>query len=327
LLAFLTAALTFYEVVEPWHLIAISLVTGVLLSFDLPSRQAIVPNLVPKEDLLNAIVLYSFLFGGAAIIGPSFMGPMVNHLGLDGLFFFVGIMYAGTVAFLLLMKPMPRDPGVRKGRLWGDLRRGLAYTRGHTAILTLISIAVVTGIFGSSFGTLLPIFAREILGGDVQSYSFLLLSAGVGGLLGTVALALFVNLKNSFRLQLVAGVGFGVSLTAFSRIGWLPASIAAIGFVGGSGTVFGTINTTLVQSLVADEYRGRVMSVHQLGLGATAIGGLLMGSLAQVTGAPFTLALSGIVTAVAAATLIPIVARSVPSHRLSPDLSAQGGQE
>ena len=327
LLAILTGVLIALDVLQPWHLIAIALATGVLLSFDIPSRQAILPNLVRKDDLLNAIVLYSMIFGSAAVIGPSFFAPMVNLLGIEGLFFYVGIAYALTVVMLLMMKPMSRGPAVHESNLWEDLRAGLSYIQGQRAVVSLIAIGVVTGVFGSSFSTLLPVFADKILKGGVENYSSLLLAAGVGGLVGTVALAFFGNLKNSVALQLLTGVGFGLTLAVFSQISWLPASVVAMAVVGGSSSAFGTINNTLLQSIVADEFRGRVMSIHQMGWGASAVGGLLMGFLAQSVSAPFALTLSGLVTAVATATLTLSAARGLRgrSPRLKESRSQAAG--
>ena len=308
--ALLTGVLIAFDLIEPWHLITISLATGVLLSFDIPSRQAIVPNLVRREHLLNAIVLYSFLGSGSAIIGPSFFAPLVNLWGLEGLFFFVGTAYALTVATLVIMGPVANPTGSDKGKLWDDLLAGLSYIRGSRAILSLIGIGVIAGIFGMSFGTLLPIFASQILGGGVERYSYLLLSLGIGGVVGTLALVFLGNLKSSVSLQLVSGVGFGLGLALFSRITWFPASVGVIGMVGAASAAFGIVNSTLIQSLVADEFRGRVMSIHQLGWGASAIGGLLMGFLAHSVNAPFALTLSGLVTAVAAGTFTLSVART-----------------
>ena len=299
-LALLTGFLVAFDLIRPWQLIAISLTTGVLLSFDIPSRQAILPNLVSRDDLLNAIVMYSFLFGASAVIGPASFAPMVNLVGLEGLFFLVGISYALTVAMLLMMRPMPVRADATSSRLWDDLLAGLSYIRGQRVILSLIGIGVVTGLFGSGFGTLLPVFADKVLGRGLEGYGHLLLGIGAGGLAGTVALALFGNLKNSASLQLATGVGFGLGLALFSQMTWFPLAVVVILVVGGCSSAFGLINNTLIQSIVSDEYRGRVMSIHQLGWGASAIGGLLMGSLAESISAQFALSLGGIVTAASA---------------------------
>ena len=308
-LALLTAALVYFDVVRPWHLIAISLATGVLLSFDIPSRQAILPNLVDRAHLLNAIVLYSFLFGGSAVIGPSFFAPLVSLLGLEGLFLFVGVAYALTVVSLLMMRPIRqrRHPG--GSRLWEELVAGLSYIRARRVVWSLIGIGVVAGLFGMSFGTLMPVFADQVLDAGLEGYGYLLLGSGAGGLAGTVFLAFLGSLKNSSRLQLLAGVGFGLGLALFSRSSWLPASVAVLVLVAACSSAFGTINNTILQSIVDDEFRGRVMSIHQLGWGASAIGGFLMGILAQTVSAPFALTLSGVVTAVATAAFSLIAAR------------------
>ena len=136
-----------------------------------------------------------------------------------------------------------------------------------------------------------------MLKGGVDTYSILLLGLGVGGLSGTVALAWFGNLKNSPWFLLLSGTGFGLALALFAQMTWFPAALVALGLAGALSVVFMTVNNTMVQSLVAEDFRGRVMSVHQLSWGATALGGMLIGFLAQLAGAPFALTLGGLITA------------------------------
>ena len=327
ILALLTGVLIAAGVIQPWHVIAISLGTGTLLSFDIPSRQAMLPNLVPREHLVNAIAIYSFLFAGSAIIGPVLFAPLVNPWGLEGLFFLIGAAYALTVVMLLMMKPLPHRTRRGEGWLWRGLLEGLSYARGQRTILSVIGIGVVGGMFGMSFETLLPIFADQILSGDVNSYGLLLLAVGVGGLTGTVMLAWIGNLRNSASIQLVAGVGLGLGLAAFSRITWFPAAVGVMGLVGAFSVMFLTINNTLVQSLVAEEFRGRVMSLHQLAWGATAVGGLLMGFLAQAVDAPFALMLGGLVTATGTVMISPWILRSLATVRRTTGTELSEGPE
>lgn len=301
--ALLTGVLVAVGVIEAWHLLAISFVNGVLLSFDIPSRQAIVPNLVPRQHLMNAVVLQSLLMSGSTVIGPFLFAPLVKALGIEGVFFFVGVMYAGTVVLFAFVDPR-RHIGDRKRTMpWRDLADGFSYIRGNATIISLVSLGILAGIFGSSFGTLLPIFADTVLRGGVETYGDLLLAGGIGGLTATLLLVMFGRLKDSALLQVATGLAFGLGLVLFAHVTYLPASLSVVLVVGAASTAFGTINNTLLQSVVVDEFRGRVMSIHQLGWGSSAVGGLLLGSLAQAAGASFALSVSGAAVALGAAAL------------------------
>ncbi len=309
--ALLTGALVAFDVIEPWHLIAISVANGVLLSFDIPSRQAMVPNLLPREHLVNALALQSMLGVGSAVLGPTFLPVMMKAWGIAGVFFFIGGAYVFTVVVFAQLTPQPSSDVSGVNKPLADLLAGFSYIRSQGVMVALIAIGVVTGVFASSYLTLLPAFAADVLDSPVDGYSHLLLASGIGGLVGMLVLANFVNLKNSAWVQAVTGVGLGLALVAFALVGWLPISIVAIALVGAFALAFGTVNNTLLQSIVAEEYRGRVSSIHQLGWGASALGGLLLGFLAQSVSAPFALAVSGGITAVAIGVLSAYVRRAL----------------
>ena len=308
-LALLTGVLIATDLIQPWHLIAISLLTGILLSFDIPSRQAMLPNLVAEHHLVNAIALYSFLSAGSAIIGPGFFAPIVNFWGLEALFLLIGMAYMLTVAMLLMMKPLPQKPSPAKGWLWRGLKEGLGYSKENRIILYLLGLGIVGGLFGMSFETLLPVFADQVLLGGVSRYGWLLLSIGVGGLTGAATLARIGTLNNAARIHLIAGAGLGLSLVVFSQITWFPASIGTLAIVGGFSVMFLTVNNTMVQGVVDEEFRGRVMSLHQLTWGVTAIGGLLMGGIAQASDAPMALMVAGVVTVLGTAAFATSIVR------------------
>ena len=237
------------------------------------------------------------------MIGPFLFAPLVKALGIEGVFFFVGAMYVGTVVMFALVDPQPHIGDRKRTMPWSDLAEGFAYIRGSTTIISLVALGILAGIFGSSFSTLLPIFADTVLRGGVDTYGNLLLAGGIGGLSGTLLLIWFGRLKDSALLQVATGLTFGLGLLLFSQITYLPVSLLAILVVGAASTAFGTVNNTLLQSIVDDEFRGRVMSIHQLGWGSSAIGGLLMGSLAQAVSAPFALGVSGVAVALGATAL------------------------
>ena len=307
--ALLTGVLAATGVIEPWHLLAISFANGVLLSFDIPCRQAIVPNLVPRQHLMNAVVLQALVTSGSTVIGPFLFAPLVKALDIGGVFFFVGAMYIGTVVMFALVDPQPHIGDRKRTMPWRDLVEGFAYVRGSTTIMSLVAIGILAGLFGSSFATLLPVFADTVLGGGVETYSDLLLAGGIGGLSGTLLLILFGRLKDSPFLQVATGLSFGFGLVLFAQTAYLPFALPVIFVVGAASTAFGTINNTLLQSIVDNEFRGRVMSIHQLGWGSSAIGGLLMGSLAETVSAPFALSVSGAAVALGATTLTMLAMR------------------
>jgi MFS family permease len=168
---------------------------------------------------------------------------------------------------------------------------------------------MVTGLFASSLPILLPFFATDILNGDIRTYSILLLSSGIGGLTGALALASFAALRHSSFVQILTGGCLGMGFMALAGISWIPAAIAAIAIIGACSVSFGTINSTLLQSLLDDAYRGRVMSIHQIGWGASAIGGIFVGVLAELVNVPFTFLLCGVITTVSIGALSIFVSR------------------
>ena len=291
--ALIIGLLVALNVIQPWHLIFISLINGILLSLDIPSRQAMVPNLLPREHLLNAFALQSILGTGSAIIGPVFL-PFIEKLwGIEGVFMVIGVAYAFTaVMFSKLSKQEIYATG-KVQKPWRDLIEGFSYIKDHGVMIALISIGIVAGVFTSSYTTLLPVFAQDILGGDVQGYGNLLLSSGIGGMVGAIVIAQFAKSGDFNLIQTTSGIGLSLTLVVFAVNGNFILAVISIAVVGAFGVVFSTINNTFLQNMIADEYRGRVSSIHQLGWGASAFGGLLLGFLAQTFGPQFGLSLCG----------------------------------
>ena len=296
--ALLTGLLVAFNLIQPWHLISISLINGILLSFDIPSRQAMVPNLLPREHLVNAFALQSMLGTGSAIIGPVFL-PLIEKIwGIEGVFMIIGVAYAfTTIMFSKLSKQEIYSKG-KAQKPWSDLIEGFSYIRQHRVMIALISIGIVAGVFTSSYTTLLPVFAEDILEGGVQSYGYLLLSGGIGGMIGAILMAQFARSRDSSLIQVTSGVGLSLSLVIFALNSNFVVAVVSISIVGAFGLVFSTINNTFLQNMIADEYRGRVSSIHQLGWGSSALGGLFLGFLAQTFGPQFGLSLSASIATV-----------------------------
>ena len=330
-----TAVLIAAKVIEAWHLLAISAVTGVMLAFDIPTRGAMVASLVPREHLPSALSLYSVVFGGAAILGPSLFHPLVSVVGMEGLFFIVSASYVLTVVTLMRMDhslhevgthpepplDLPLSRGRDKDRGRGDsvsevgvakdggsskLRArvrdmvdGLKYVRRETAIAALIGYGVVIGIVATPFETLLPVVTQEVYKGDTETYGRFLLAVGIGGLIATFTITLIGARAKPPLYVAIGGVAIGLCYVAFGAVDIFLIAVGIAGFVGALGVVKGTMSTTVVQTLVTDKFRGRVMSLMNFTWGAQAVGALFMGALAQLWGAPFAFGVAGVMAVLA----------------------------
>ena len=292
-MAGLTGLLIATDVVQPWHVIAISAATGILLSFDIPSRSAMVATIVPKEHLAGAIAMYSIVFGVAAIAGPALFAPLVDALGLEGLFFIIAAAYVLTTASLMLMSPVGHKMASKSVSAWRGLTEGFEYLRDNRTIGGLIGLGIFGGLVGLSYATLLPVFADEVFGGDEQTYGNLLLGSGIGGLVATITVVMLGKRVKPALYLTASGTAFGGLLIVFAQSENLAFAALALALVGASRTVYQTMSQTLVQTLVEPEYRGRILGISQFTWGASSLGGLFMGALAQVYSAPLALTVGG----------------------------------
>ena len=294
IVAVATGFLITIEVIVPWHIIALSVCTGVLLSIDIPSRAAMLPSIVPKEHLASAIALYSLVFGAAAILGPVVFAPLVQFLGIQGIFFVIGMLYLLTVATLMFMKTDLHRPINSPSSMVLGMLGGLAYLRSNHPIQAVVLMGIVMGVFGHSFETLLPSLADQVIEGGVRTYSRLLLSAGIGGLLATFLIALFGVSTHHVRVYSASGILLGLSLILLSRMDVLAGASLSLGLIGVCRVTFQTMGTTLLQHLSADEFRGRMMSIDQFTWGSSALGGLLMGVIGEKLGIESAFMIAGV---------------------------------
>lgn len=293
-LAFLTGLLIAIGEVEPWHVVVISVATGCLLALDIPSRSAMMPSLLPKKHLSSGIALYSIVFGGASIIGPALFSPLVGHWGIEGIFFLIGASYIFTVLVLMFMQTSLHQPQVRSSNLAQGIRDGLGYIRKSRRLMGTITLGVCIGLFGTSYEALLPAFSDNSLEGGIQAYSRLLLFEGIGGLIATMFIALMGVHLNPTRYMFIGVIAFGAGMLILGWVSVLWLAVVLLGLLGGFRVLFGTMSTTVMQIQSDDEFRGRVMSLHQLTWGAMALGSLMMGGLAELAGVSMAIGLGGV---------------------------------
>jgi len=294
--AFIFAGITLAGVIQVWHIGALSLFLGIVNAFEMPTRQAFVIEMVEdKSDLGNAIALNSALFNASRLVGPSVAGIVVALAGEGVCFTLNGLSYLAALAALFLMR-IPSRKAVKQGvRIFSEIREGLVYIMNFSPIRDLILIVAIMSLVAMSFPVLLPIFASRILHGQSNTYGFLVASSGVGALAGTLFLAMRKSVLGLGRVINAALLMFGSGLVAFSFSHSVMLSMALLVFVGfGMIAAMASCNT-IVQTIVEEEKRGRVMSFYVMAfMGLSPFGSILAGSVSSAIGAPGTVRIGGI---------------------------------
>ncbi len=286
-LAFVLAALTFLGLIRPWHIVLLAFLLGVANAFDAPARHAFVPEMVPREDLTNAIALNSTIFNSAIAVGPAVAGVTYALFGPAWCFMINGLSFLAVIAALMMMKVKPTVRAVSDASAWQDLKDGFRYVLDQGLIRTLILIVTVTGLFGSAFVVLIPAWAVDILHGNATTNGWLQSARGFGALLGALLIASLGRFNFRGRLLTLGTLAFPIFLLVFALARWLPLSLLALAASGGALVFTFNIANALVQTLVRDDLRGRVMGIYSLTFfGFLPIGALWIGLAAEKFGEP-----------------------------------------
>lgn len=296
-LAFLVLA----GVVAIWHLLCLSALLGLIEAFDMPARQSFVVEMIEdREDLGNAIALNSSIVNGARLIGPSIAGILIAGVGEGVCFLLNGVSYIAVLAALRAMKFQPRKKEKREIHIFKGLEEGFRYAFGFIPIRNTLLLITVVSLVGMPYAVLMPVFARDILHGDSHTLGFLMGGSGVGALLGAVYLASRKGILGLERWNaLAAGVfGAGLIVFAFSRHFFLSLPLMLL--IGFGMLIQHAASNTLIQTVVDEDKRGRVMSFYAMAFRGTApFGSLMAGSLASKLGAPAVLVIGGALCIVA----------------------------
>ncbi len=293
--AFVLATLTLTGNIQVWHLFVIAVFFGVANAFDIPTRQAFVSDMVGKEDLLNAIALNSSMFNGARIVGPAIAGVLVAIVGEGWCFLGNAVSYIAVITGILLMKitPVIRE---RKGSTFSNIAEGFTFVAKTPPIRGLLLLLGLISLMGMPYAVLMPIFADKILHGSSDTLGYLMGASGLGALAAALILASRKEVFGLGRWVAFASGGLGISLILFSFSGVFWLSMLCLIPVGFSMMTQMSSSNTLIQAMVPDELRGRVMSVYSMMfMGMAPLGALLAGTLAGIMGAPYTVALGGAV--------------------------------
>ena len=296
ILAFVLAALTLSGHVQVWHLFALASILGVTNAFDIPARQAFLVEMVDRDDIVNAIALNSSMLNGARVVGPGIAGVVVATIGEGWCFLLNAISYVAVIGALLMMRIDVRIQGHAPVSAWHSVVEGFGYSWHTKPIRALLLLLGLVSLMGMPYSVLMPIIADRILHGGPNAYGLLLSAAGVGALTGAATLTMRRHIRGLGRWVALSAIGFGVALVAFSfsRSLWLSAMLLVP--AGFFVMIEMAASNTLIQSMVPDRLRGRVMAVYSMMfMGMAPLGALGAGIAAAPLGAPETVAIGGAV--------------------------------
>lgn len=309
------AVLALTGIINVHEIIGLALFQGVINAFDMPVRQAFVVQMVNRrEDLSNAIALNSSMVNGSRLVGPALAGLLIARVGEGYCFLLDGLSYIAVIVSLLMMHvTAPARVEKRTRRVQEELREGWRYVSGSVPIRSILLLLAVVSLAGMPYTVLMPVFANKVLGGGPNTLGLLMAATGVGALGGAAALATRKSVLGLGRRIVICSTLFGASLVVFStaRLFWVAMLILPV--VGFSMMQQLASSNTILQTIVDDEKRGRVMAFYSMAFqGMAPFGSLMAGTLAARVGVPWTLALSGALCLTASAWF----ARQLPGIRV-----------
>lgn len=293
--SFALAVLALTHIITVPEIIWLNLFQGVINSFDMPARQAFLIEMVEEpQDLGNAIALNSSLVNAARLIGPSVAGLIIAAVGEGYCFLIDGVSYMAVIASLLAMVIVRRQTGRKDESVFAELREGWDYVRGFQPIRSILLLLALISLVGMPYTALMPIFAGKILHGGAHTLGFLMAAIGVGALIGALTLAARRTVLGLGRVIPIAAAGFGAGLMAFSFSHWFWLSMLLLVWTGYFFMQEMAASNTILQTIVENKKRGRVMSFYAMAFqGVAPFGSLIAGAAAARIGAPKTLAIGG----------------------------------
>jgi len=305
--ALLQGALTQLGVIQVWHIWALGFLSASVLAFDQPSRQAMLPYLVPREDFMSAITLMAVTFNGASVLGPALAGLLIPVAGYAAAFYLNGASFAAVIGALVLMRLPPPAARPAQPPVLHQVAEGLRYIWRSRTVRSLTLLAAAFGFFGAPYNAMLPVY-RVILGLDERALGFLSSAPGLGTVLGGLVLTQFAHIRGRGRLLLGSAGVFVIALIAFATSRHYVASVALLVAVGACATAFSSTTQTLLQHATDDRMRGRVVSMFTVTVnGFQPLGALDLGWAIDRLGAPLAISAAALLVAVVAVVMAPRV--------------------
>jgi MFS family permease len=308
--------------IEVWHIYALTLVTAIIRSLDAPARQALVPSLVPRSVLPNAIALNSLLWKGTMVLGPAFAGIAITTVGTEGAFYANGLSFLSVVVALYMMRTSSTGTP-KRGGFFRDLRTGLSYVRAQRIVLAIMVMEAFSSIFGFN-SAILTIFAQDVLQAGATGLGFLQSARGLGAIAGSAFLVAILSTRAQGKILLISTVVYGLSFAFFGLSSYLPLSLVLIFICGAADTIWGATRSTVLQVNTPDELQGRVMGVFSLSSrGLSPLGQVETGLVVPLIGGMATAFCGGVVVLGASlltAWRVPAVYRFRSKEQAAPDV-------
>ncbi|MCL4545820.1 MAG: MFS transporter [Chloroflexi bacterium] len=294
------------------ELVIAAMMIGIAFGLNGPARQALMAQLVGKDALINAVSLMSGGMNLMRIIGPAIAGFLIGSLGVGGVYILLACLYLAVILAMIPVPRQPAQPGATSRNVLADLRGGLAYSYRQPAVFGLLLFGTIPLFFAMPYASLLPIFAERIWHGGSLGYGVLAAAPGVGGLSGALATATWGHRSRKGLLLIFGAVIYGASLTTFALSPDIPIAALCLGLSGAAGVVYSATVNSLVQSIIPNEMRGRVVSFYQMSFGISGLSALPAGEIATAIGAQATVASCGVLVVLAAIFIYhlrPVLAR------------------
>ena len=293
----LLAVLVITERAALWHVMALAFFSGCIRAFDRPSRMALLPQMVPKHDIPNAVAIGGTIWQLNKLVGPALAGMLIYLIGIGPTYLFCCAASATAVVLWLGIRLDGQRTTASAGGLLQNMMEGLSFIRKNEIYYTFIAMTFFNSVFGMSYLILMPVFARDILSVGSEGFGFLQSAGGAGALCGAILAAYFGHARGKGKQAISGALAFGAMLIGFAFSHSYPLSLALAYLLGITSQFYMTTIHTILQLNLPDQLRGRVMSIHGLAWELMPVGGMIAGVIAEVGGAPSAVALGGAMVA------------------------------
>jgi MFS family permease len=298
ILTLILGTLDLTGIVTFWHIMVIGIFNGSLMSINMPSRQAIISDIVPDSKLMNAISLSNSSMNLTRVAGPALAGFLILLLDTAGVFFVISIIYAFAAVTIGMVHYAPNRVAKTGKNVGRDVGDGIRYAFANPVLRGLFIMSFIPVLFGFSYMVLVPAWAREALAIESDGLGILLMLMGIGATIGTLLLSVMGNIPRRGMVMLCASLAWGVALAVFAQVTSFSMAVPFLIFIGFTSSMYMSLNMTMVQLKADPEMRGRTMSISMMTFGMMPLSAVPFGTLAEKIGTADSLTISGILLAV-----------------------------